>query len=108
MTQSLTFMDALLHGKALISDYRDWQLRWHRAVPNDPIKQLTLNEYLGLTPDEYALTVTNLGALKAIAAAHRKGKKFDLEILTTQDVAAPKRSLESARLLLTELRNRAC
>lgn len=108
VTQTLTFMDALLQGKALISDYRDWQLRWHRAVPNDPIKELELNEYLGLTPEEYAHTVTHRSALKAIAAARRNGETFDPETHTMQDVVAPKRNLESAQLLIDELRNHAC
>ncbi len=71
MSEPSAFLDACLAGDALLSDVDDWVDRWHDAHGAPSGLQIPLREYLGLTPDEYALWVEQPGSLRFAAAARK-------------------------------------
>lgn len=56
-----TFIDLLLKGEQLDTSIDDYVSEWHNGKSS-----LDLDEYLGMTPDEYALWVENPASLRAI------------------------------------------
>ena len=64
-------MDQLLHGDALLEDVDNFVEVWHDAPDDSRISPLSLEEFLGMSSDEYRLWVERPESLRFIAAAHR-------------------------------------
>lgn len=71
MSETYTFVDALLDGRALISDFEDWIDAWHEAPEDDPVALLKIHEYLGLTFEEYGRVLRDTPYLKIIVENRR-------------------------------------
>ena len=69
-----TYMEQLLRGEALLEDIEDFVEAWHDAPDDSSIPAQSLEEFLGMTWDEYRLWVERPEALRFIAAAHRQEK----------------------------------
>jgi len=67
-----TYMEQLLCGDALLEDIEDFVEAWHDAPDDSSIAAQSLEEFLGMTWDEYRLWVERPEALRFIAAAHRQ------------------------------------
>src|SRR3954468_11442438 len=70
------FIDQVLDGAALWTDIEAYVQRWHEERPADE-----LHEFLGFTPDEYALWVEQPRALRLIIAARERHQPVQ-ELLT--------------------------
>jgi len=66
-----SYMEQLLQGKALLEDIDDFVDAWHDAPDDSKISSLSLEEFLGMSADEYRLWVERPESLRFIAAAHR-------------------------------------
>jgi hypothetical protein len=62
-----SFIELCLEGKALLSDIDQFVEKWHESDSDESIE-----EYLGMTFEEYALWVEKPKTLKHIIAARRK------------------------------------
>ncbi|NBY57343.1 MAG: hypothetical protein EBQ57_03260 [Actinobacteria bacterium] len=60
----LTFVDAVLAGRATAEDVDDWIERWHTTDTGDT----ELHEFLGLNEDEMGLWVSANATLEQIIA----------------------------------------
>lgn len=79
-----TFMDLLLSGEALQEDIDDFVASWHDAPENSAAARQSLEDFLGMTWDEYRLWVEHPESLRFIAAAH-KAKQPVATVLRTLD-----------------------
>lgn len=79
-----TFVDACLAGDVLAQDIDDWVDRWHDGDVPDP--SLSLDEFLGFTPDEGQLWAEKPAALGFILHAHRHGIPV-ADVVTQQERA---------------------
>ena len=71
-----TYIDALLDGRASIDEFRDYIARWHEeAFSGGPAPEV--QEYLGLTWDEYRLVALDESRLRFVAAARRHHQPLD-------------------------------
>ena len=66
-----TYMDLLLSGEVLQDDVDDFVARWHEAPEDSPAAHQSLEDFLGMTWDEYRLWVEHPESLRFIAAAHK-------------------------------------
>ena len=64
-----TFVAKCLAGEADLDAIDDFVDAWHDGAG----PELELREFLGMTPDEYALWVEQPGSLSAILSVHRFG-----------------------------------
>jgi hypothetical protein len=64
-------MDQRLHGDALLEDIDNFVDAWHDAPDDSKSASLSLEEFLGMSADEYRLWVEHPESLRFIAAAHR-------------------------------------
>lgn len=76
------YIDQVLDGAVMWTDIDDWVQRWHEEHRADE-----LHEFLGLTPDEYALWVEQPRALRLIIAA-RERRQPVLELVEQVDERA--------------------
>jgi len=67
-----TFIEAVMNGKAAWSDFDIWVARWHDAETD-----VELPEWLGLTPDEYAILGAGTRNLAAVLYARRHDVPLD-------------------------------
>jgi hypothetical protein len=79
-----TYMDLLLAGEVLLQDIDDFIDDWHDAPDGSWAASQSLEEFLGMTPDEYTLWVERPESLRFIAAAH-KAKQPVSAILASRD-----------------------
>lgn len=64
-----TFVDACLHGEALLTDVDDWIAEWHASGSGR-----SLDAFLGFSSEEGALFAERPESLRFIVAAHlRRG-----------------------------------
>lgn len=63
---TITFVDKCLAGDADLNEIDDFVEAWHGGAGEG----LELDEFLGMTLDEYALWVERPSALPAIVSAH--------------------------------------
>lgn len=78
MSETTTFVSACLRGDAIITDVDDWVEAWHDAGGSPGNIRQSLADYLGLTPEEYALWVERPESLRfVLAAAHKPGMASD-------------------------------
>jgi hypothetical protein len=66
-----SYIDQLLHGDALLEDIDNFVDVWHDAPDDSRIASLSLEEFLGMSSEEYRLWVERPESLRFIAAAHR-------------------------------------
>ncbi|MBA9003038.1 hypothetical protein [Thermomonospora cellulosilytica] len=71
MSRQQTFVAACLAGDALIVDIDDWVDRWHDEAGAPGGQQITLADYLGLTPEEYELWVERPESLRFVLSSRR-------------------------------------
>lgn len=102
-TDVQTFVEALLAGEALVSDYEDWEERWHEADDSDPIASMELHEFLGLSFEEYKTVAFNPATIKSVVA-QRHGSYPGSQ--AGYDLAARSGNLEMASRLLDELKRK--
>lgn len=69
-----TYMDQLLQGEVLLEDIDDFVDAWHDAPDDSEIASQTLDQFLGMTEEEYRLWVERPESLRFIAAAHKMHK----------------------------------
>lgn len=63
------FIDSCLDGDAKPADVDNWVSNWHDNAPES--QELTLDEYLGLTPEEGAVWARYPSRLEEILAERR-------------------------------------
>jgi hypothetical protein len=66
-----TYMDQLVRGEVLLEDIDDFVDVWHDAPGDSKIASQSLEEFLGMTEEEYRLWVERPESLRFIAAAHK-------------------------------------
>ena len=108
MSERSTFLDACLSGHALLDDVDDWVDRWHDANGAPHGVSVPLREYLGLSPDEYAMWVEQPGSLRFAAAARRAGRPVgDVRAVASTALASARTGDDSeARELINWLRDK--
>lgn len=79
-----TYMDLLLSGEVLQEDIDDFVAQWHEAPQDSAVARQSLEDFLGMTWDEYRLWVEHPESLRFIAAA-RKAKQPVATVLSTLD-----------------------
>jgi hypothetical protein len=65
------YMDQLVRGEVLLEDIDDFVDVWHDAPADSKIASQALEEFLGMTREEYRLWVERPESLRFIAAAHK-------------------------------------
>jgi len=98
----ITFVDACLAGDAFEHDVDQWVAQWHDAAPTSSVASITLDDFLGMTDQEYALWVEQPSALRFILAARWRGRDVN-DLLTSPDeyaLAARAESPSDARKVL--------
>ena len=95
-----TYMDLLLKGKVLQEDIDDFVVRWHDASEGSVAASRSLEEFLGMTWDEYRLWVERPESLRFIAAAHRANQPVETVLEASAGVAARADDQSEARKLL--------
>ncbi len=81
---TLRFVDACLAGDCLADEIDDFVDLWHEGESQEP-----LSEFLGLTPEEYALWVEKPESLEWILYARSTGRSI-FSLLEEMDSATPK------------------
>jgi hypothetical protein len=96
-----TYMDLLLSGEALPQDIDDFVDAWHDAPEGSGIASQSLEEFLGMSWNEYQLWVEQPESLRFIAAAHKACQPVDV-MLERADMmlAARGNDQDEARKLL--------
>lgn len=69
-----TFVDACLRGDAFLTEVDDWVDQWHDSGGQYEDEAISLDDFLGFTPDEGRLWAEKPQSLRFIVAAHRLGK----------------------------------
>lgn len=69
-----TYMEQLLRGEVQLPDIDDFVDVWHDAPGDSKSASQGLEEFLGMSGDEYQLWVERPESLRFIAAAHRQSK----------------------------------
>ena len=87
--ESLAFVDACLGGDCLSDEIDDYVDRWHEGD-----SRLPLAEFLGFTPEEYAVWVEMPNSLEWILYARKTGKRIGT-ILSEIVVANPRLAARS-------------
>lgn len=70
-TQVRPFFDLYSRGEVTAEQIDDFISQWHHAPESDP---RSLAEYLGMTDEEYAVSVMDPAALPQIVAAREQGR----------------------------------
>ncbi|WP_328525624.1 hypothetical protein [Kribbella sp. NBC_00359] len=102
MSETATFVDAVLDGRALPEDIDDFIETWHES-PDAPD---SVSKFLGLTPDEYALWVEHPESLRFVFAArkHRRSVSEIRDVATAAAAAARAENDGEAKKLLAWLK----
>lgn len=69
---TMTYMEAILNNKALLTDIDDYVERWHNNEA--PKKYVELRDYLGMTKEDYALWVMHPNKLIDIIEKYKSIK----------------------------------
>jgi len=73
---NMNYMEMLIEGLVTESEIDDYIDKWHE----DERIKCSLNEYLGMSWDEYSLWATKPSSLSSIVFARNKLIKFKLDI----------------------------
>lgn len=77
MSNSATFFELYLRGSALPDEIHDFISLWREKYKNCSDEQIMpLNDFLGLTQDEYDFWLHDEHSLKIFAAARETGKSL--------------------------------
>lgn len=103
----LTYMDLLVQGKVQPEEIDDFIDRWHEASEGSGAAEQALNDYLGMTWQEYRLWVERPEALQFIVSAHKAGRSLvaELQELGTLKIGISPSARDQARRLLDWLEN---
>jgi hypothetical protein len=95
------FVDQCLAGEVAAEEIDDFVTAWHEGDDGRPIHQ-----FLGLTPEEYAVWVEQPASLRYILFSRRHGIDLEdaLELADRQAVAARTANEGEARVVLDWLR----
>jgi len=74
MSNTLSFVEKCLQGRALPDEVGSYVARWHDAEEG---LDVTLQEYLGMSDNEYSYWMRDAHALYGIIDAHRRGKELE-------------------------------
>ncbi|GII89381.1 hypothetical protein Ssi03_73710 [Sphaerisporangium siamense] len=85
-----TFIDACLHGDALMTEIDDWIDRWHDCDGEPNGQAESLHDFLGMSWEQYSIFAEKPQALRFIIAARRWGTEVAMS-----DVALAARSTHS-------------
>ncbi len=66
------FVDRCLRGEVLVDDIDDYVDLWHEGG-----EDVSLHDFLGFTPEEYALWVERPDSIKFILNARQRGRPLD-------------------------------
>lgn len=66
MSNTMTFIDACLHGYAQVHDVDDWVDHWHETGGAPEGEALSLPNYIGLSPTEYEQWVKDDDFLRTV------------------------------------------
>lgn len=70
MSKSATFVEACLSGEAGVEDIDDWVDSWHEIDEDEDNR--TLSQFLGFSPEDKELWLSQPNVLRFIVAAHGK------------------------------------
>ncbi len=103
-----TYMDLLLSGKALQEDIEDFVADWHNAPEGTAPASQKLEDFLGMSWDDYRLWTEHPESLRFIALAHKVGQPVAavLQEIESTGVAARAEDQSEARKLLQWLIDR--
>ena len=88
-----TFIELCIEGKALAQDIDDYVSKWHST----PDITINLNEYLGMTPEEYNAWMLDDEVLPFIIQAHKDHRDFS-EIDKNDDIKIAARGLSTEQV----------
>ena len=96
-----SFVEECLTGDATVDEIDNWVAAWHKGDDDRDI-----HEFLGLTPDEYALWVEQPASLSYILFSRHHGVALEeaLELQQREPVAARAATAEEAGAVLDWLR----
>lgn len=99
------YLEDLLSGRALIEDFDDYVSSWHAADASDPIANMALHEYLGLSWEDYRLAIEHPSSMRFIVAAKRANQSVQdvLTAVNASGVAARSEDFSEAQSLLAWL-----
>ncbi|MER7251805.1 hypothetical protein [Kribbella sp. NPDC000426] len=102
MSETATFVDAVLQGRALPDDIDDYIEAWH-DTPGAPD---SVSQFLGLTAAEYALWVEHPQSLRFVFAArkHHRSVAEIRDVATAAAAAARAENDDEAKKLLAWLK----
>lgn len=105
MSKIETFVDTLLDGRALVSDYEDWVDAWHDAPEGSALAQMELHEFLGLSFEEYKQVVIEPTYIRVIVENRRHPQLAGKSAAQRQEFALAARSQnhEDIRRLIEQL-----
>jgi len=66
-----TFIELCIEGKVLLEDIDEFVDAWHNSSSESP-----LNDFLGMTWDEYSLWATEPDVLPYVVKAHRENRSL--------------------------------
>lgn len=103
-----TYMSLLLRGGALLEDIDDYIARWHDAPEGSVAASQSLEDFLGMSWDEYQLWVEHPESLRFIVAARKAKQSVAVveETLNRSGVAARASEQREAHKLLRWLMER--
>lgn len=84
------FIKDCIAGDALMSDIDDYIDSWHESDSD-----LSLSEFLGMSPEDYQLYVEDAAYLATIITAHKRGEK--IFTVMREHLALAARSDDSAK-----------
>ncbi|WP_020664073.1 hypothetical protein [Amycolatopsis benzoatilytica] len=96
MSDTATFIEECLAGRALATDADDWVDAWHDAPDASTAARMSLSDFLGMTESEYALWVERPEALRFIIAGRKAGEAPATAELLGDLVAAAARAGDDA------------
>lgn len=68
-----TFIDACLFNRAAVSDVDDWVDRWHDSAGSPDGHPVSLEDYLGLTEEEYSQWMLDSSILRNVVVSRAYG-----------------------------------
>jgi hypothetical protein len=91
MSEGDTYIEKVLEGTALWTDIDDYIERWHDAAGDSGIE-----DFLGMTKEDYGLFVEQPRSLRFILAAHESNESVVDLLETADDHAIAARGLDPA------------
>jgi hypothetical protein len=87
-----TYMELLLGGEALPQQIDDFIDAWHDAPEGSSVSSQSLEEFLGMSLDEYRLWVEHPESLRFIAAARKANQPLEVTLAARHQLALAART----------------